>query len=137
MSKTDGEKGARTPRSMQVHSMHVRAVAGPWDIKMPPVRKKMVGGHLVPSLTGRATSFFSQKHRRVTVEIMEPPEGTSLSATGAWDPQNGILHDKDQVLVRFFRSKKKKSGGIHDDGHHHESDDEDGKGCVVRKIISS
>ena len=98
----------------------------------------MVGGHLVPSLTGRATSFFNQKHRRVTVEILEPPEGTSLSATRAWDPQNGILHDKDQVFVRFFRSsKKKKSGGSHDDEHHHDSDDEDGKGCVVREIFSS
>ena len=95
----------------------IRAALGPWDIKMPPVRKHMVAGHLVPAL-GSTRRFFSQKHRRVALEILSP--GGAAMVTHAWNPDNETLQEKDQAVVRFFRYSKKKNGD------HHETDDEDG-----------
>lgn len=40
-----------------------------WDVKMPPAKKTMVGGRLVPTMGGTVGSMLLQKKRRISVEI--------------------------------------------------------------------
>jgi len=113
---------------------HVRAMFGPMDIKMPPIKMHMLSGHMVPSL-GSTMRFLKQKHRLVALEIIEPFDDGANQLTVAWDPENEMLHDKDQVVLRFFRKRKQKQFfmkkqkkmfglGGHDDQS--EDDDDDG-----------
>ena len=93
--------------------MHVRATTGPLDIKMPPIKKHMVAGHLVPML-GTTTRLFNQQHRRVALEILVPSDekGAGLPVTRTWDPESDTLNDKDEVRLRFFRQTRKIDSGV-------------------------
>ena len=43
-----------------------------WDVKMPPLKKHMVSGHMVPTMRGAARMFI-QKNRRLCIEVHGPP----------------------------------------------------------------
>jgi hypothetical protein len=115
---------------------HSRAVIGPLDIKSPPVKKHMVQGHLLPSLKGAATSFFTTRRRRITIEIQSPSSTltTAAAATATTtltsppalidvDLENERLADQDRVVLRIFRRATKRSGGGGDiDGNDSSSD---------------
>jgi hypothetical protein len=95
---------------------HPRCVLGPFDVKMPPVKRHMVSGHLVPTLR---TALFPKK-RRVSIEIHAPSAATKSTTTTAlpelqpWDPDTGVLNEQDLILVRVFRLSKDR-GGSHDE----------------------
>jgi hypothetical protein len=89
--------------------LHPRCVLGPFDVRMPPVKRHMVSGHLVPTLR---TAFFPKK-RRVSVEI-HTPSATALPELQPWDPDTGELNEQDLILVRVFRLSKDR-GGSHDE----------------------
>lgn len=123
------ETGAASNLTSSGRQRHVRAAIGPWDIKMPPIRKHMLGGHLVPTL-GTTTRLFNQKRRRVALEILEPlddKKGYQLP-TYAWNPDNETLQDHDQIVLRFFRRVRKKMGG--------DSDDDDGT-YEIFKVVAT
>ena len=102
-----------------------------WDVRMPPIKKHMVSGHLVPTVRG-AARLFIQKHRRVSIEVHGPPvysmdsnHSTISSSTpmksgkmqeflkGGSPKQDDIpLQDKDVVFVRIL-----KLSNDHDDSH--------------------
>lgn len=49
-----------------------------WDVRMPPVKKHMVQGYLVPTLKGAVSRVFS-KQRRISIEVYRPSEITHAS----------------------------------------------------------
>lgn len=110
-----------------------------WDVKMPPVKKHMVSGRLVPTMRGAAR--FIQRNRRVTIEVHGPPVYANdtqsvLSAmtpmgmgrmqtllTGGSPQTDLALQDRDVVRVRILKASSE-----HDDAHspsHHGENDED------------
>ena len=137
MTKKESNSSSLSP-SQARQSQHARAAIGPWDIKMPPVKKHMVAGHLVPAL-GTTTRLFNQKHRRVAIEILEPQQlwdeqqqqqqhhlkDALPMMTRTWDPDTDTLNDKDEVVLRFFRKVKPKAGSKVD--VEAVADDEDGE----------
>lgn len=48
-----------------------------WDIKMPPVKKHIVGGRMVPTVKAAMGGFLLSKNRRISLEIRGPLEGTT------------------------------------------------------------
>lgn len=103
-----------------------------WDVKMPPVKKHVVSGHMVPTVRG-AARLFIQKRRRVSIEIHGPPvystEDANRSTISAATPvrsgkmqeflQGGSppqedppLQDKDVVFFRIL-----KLSHDHEDSH--------------------
>ena len=106
-----------------------------WDVKMPPKRKHMVSGHLVPTVRGAAR--FLQRHRRVSIEVHGPPvyANDAMSVLSAMTPvkagrmqeflQGGspeadvVLQDKDVVRVRILKPSTEQ------DDSHSPHDDED------------
>jgi hypothetical protein len=97
-------------------------VSEQWDIRMPPVKKHMMGGHMVPTMRS-TVAFWSQKHRRVSMEIRGPPddaEGNVKPSAAGLKRKN--LEDNEFVVVRIL--KESKGQGDHD------SDDDDDQSVV-------
>jgi hypothetical protein len=42
-----------------------------WDVKMPPVKKHMLGGRLVPTVKSAMSRILTKK-RRITIEVYQP-----------------------------------------------------------------
>jgi hypothetical protein len=112
--------------------MFVRTVLT-WDVKMPPTRKHMVGGHLVPTVKGKVR-FMSQKTRRISIEIHGPsqshldtPNESSVKHTMMQGLLRGetpessldkdLLHKNEAVFFRILKEAKgsRRHGHGHDD----------------------
>lgn len=103
-----------------------------WEVKLPPKKKQMIGGKLVPTVRG--AFGFATKKRRLVMEIIGPkslPETTppSLRGMSRSDKRevNGdlseLLDDEaDRVVVRIL--KPRKYWGLSRDSD--DSGDEDG-----------
>lgn len=110
--------------------MIVRSRLGPFEIKYPPVKKRMVAGHLVPSLRS-AGRFLMAKKRRISVEILCPANAENgLATVEDWNPEDGKLDDHDRVVVRVFRAARRGEEDDSDDGR-------DGKYHGLRKAFLS
>jgi hypothetical protein len=91
-----------------------------WDVKMPPMKKHMVSGHLVPTMRGAAR--FIQRQRRISIEVHGPPvfasdaqsvissmtplrSGRMQEFLRGGSPQSAdlVLQDKDVVRVRLLK----------------------------------
>ena len=103
------------------NTLIVRSRLGPFEIKYPPVKKRMVAGHLVPSLRA-AGRFLMAKQRRISIEILSPaqPEnGLLQEEVEDWNPvDNGTLEDQDRVVVRIFRAARRGEESDDDDEQH-------------------
>jgi hypothetical protein len=103
-----------------------------WDVKMPPTKKHMVGGYLVPNLRGKV-QFMSQKTRRISIEIHGPPQshlgtphespisqtmqGLLLGEKFDSDLEKESLNGNEAVVFRVLKEAKgsHRNGHIHDD----------------------
>jgi hypothetical protein len=138
---TDKPPSITIPAAEQGHSlsgMFVRSMLT-WDVKMPPKKKHMVGGYLVPTVRSKV-QFMARKHRRISIEIHGPPsqsqhlmvdthpsesssvkhntmmQGLLQGETAASAGMEKVLHDNEAV---FFRVLKEAKGSRHrgHDGH--------------------
>jgi hypothetical protein len=95
-----------------------------WDVKMPPKKKHMVGGHLVPNLIGKV-QFMAQRTRRISIEIHGPAQ-SQLETTNDDCPikqqtmmqgllrgerpdshmEKEFLNDKEAVFFRVLKEEK-------------------------------
>jgi hypothetical protein len=109
--------GAVDTSGMLVRSMRT------WEVKMPPIKKHMVGGHLIPTVRG-AVQFLAQRSRRVSIEIHGPPlthTDTSVSLspmkqtmmqrlllgeTPGSDLEKEVLYDGDAVYFKILKETK-------------------------------
>lgn len=81
-----------------------------WDVKMPPAKKTMVGGRLVPTMGGTVGSIMLQKKRRISVEIHvadgEAYQGLSNNLSPGSSPgsnpqvMQGLLRGESMVEIR-------------------------------------
>ena len=63
-----------------------------WDVRMPPVKKHMVQGYLLPTLKGAVSRVFSNQ-RRISVEVYRPSEITPANInTDASTVQTQLFH---------------------------------------------
>jgi hypothetical protein len=104
-----------------------------WDVKMPPTKKHMVAGHLVPTVKGKV-QFMSQKPRRISIEIHGPPQshldtpnespikhtkmqGLLRGETPVSGMETEFLHDNEAVFFRVLKEAKgsRRHGHGHDD----------------------
>lgn len=88
--------------------MLIRGVFGSFDVKMPPIRKRMIKGIMVPTI-GSTTRYFNQRNRRVSIEVVQSMENgvvVGAAAKETFSPEANVLQDNDRVIVRFFRSAK-------------------------------
>jgi hypothetical protein len=118
--------------------MLVRTSIGPFDVRSPPIKKHKIAGHLVPTFR-TATRFVNVKRRRIMIEILSPAaaEASVAAATATtsptqarpWDPENEVLNDHDNVVLRIFRLTRKKQGGVNaaTDNTDHHDDHDDGR----------
>jgi hypothetical protein len=124
----------KPPIQVEGHSlsgMFVRSVRT-WDVKMPPTKKHMVGGHLVPTVRGKV-QFMAQKPRRISIEIHGPPQsyldtpnespikrtmmqGLLEGETPVSGIEKELLHDNEAVFFRVLKEAK----GSHRHGHGHD-----------------
>lgn len=102
--------------------MHVRSMRT-WDTKMPPTKKHIVGGHLVPTVRG-TVRFLAQKPRRVSIEVHGPPQPVArLETTDSpikqsvmnrllqgkmpeTDLEKESLQDNESVYLRVLKESK-------------------------------
>lgn len=109
-----------------------------WDVKMPPAKKTMVGGRLVPTVGGTVgVSKLLQKKRRISLEI-HVDEGEylkGLNESRSPDPQvmqgllrgesvvkmrdHEVLHVGENVIVRLLKP------GTDNEAHDEHSDEGD------------
>jgi len=84
-----------------------------WDVKMPPAKKTMVHGVLVPTMGGTLGSKLIQRKRRIVIEIhsddfdLDAPCESLLrgdSFQGTHD--NDVLGVEDKVIVRILKPSK-------------------------------
>jgi hypothetical protein len=89
-----------------------------WDVKMPPTKKHMVGGYLVPNLRGKV-QFMSQKTRRISIEspISQTMQGLLLGEKFDSDLEKESLNGNEAVVFRVLKEAKgsHRNGHIHDD----------------------
>jgi hypothetical protein len=106
-----------------------------WDVKMPPKKKHMVGGYLVPTVRSKV-QFMAQKNRRISMEIHGPSEshldtpsesfvkhtmmqGLLQGETAVPGMEKELLHDNEAVFFRVLKEAK----GSRRRGHGHGHDD--------------
>jgi hypothetical protein len=110
-----------------------------WDVKMPPTKKHMVGGHLVPTVRGKV-QFMSQKTRRISIEIhgshLDKPDESSVKQTTMQGLFQSETHDSaiDKEFLQdneavFFRVLKEAKGSRH---HSHGHDDSSSTGSSAQ-----
>ena len=106
-----------TPRSHSPPSTSKVRATRVWDVKMPPAKKTMVGGRLIPTMGGTVGSMLLQKKRRISVEI-HVKDGEAYQDLSS-DPQvmqgllrgesvgemrnNDELHAGENVVVRLLK----------------------------------
>ena len=89
-------------------TMNLRS-ARSWHVRIPPIKKHMVGGHLVPTVRN-ALGFFAQPKRLIRVEVRS-------GSTADKDNDDDTLHDDDAILFRILRKIK---GSSEDDDEEEE-----------------
>ena len=111
-------------------------VIGSWNMKMSPVKKKMMNGHLIPTAKG-LTSFFNSRVRHVVIEIHSPggKESRQHPMTPSVDPSASLvddkekLEDRDHIVVRVLKrvddNEDDESSVMLDDLIDHQIDDEE------------
>jgi len=67
--RQSGRQGGGDDKEEEPDTVHV---IGSWDMRMSPVKKRMINGHMVPTVKG-LSSFFNKKPRRVVLEVHSPP----------------------------------------------------------------
>lgn len=101
-----------------------------WDVRMPPVKKHMVHGYLVPTMKGAVSRVFS-KPRRISVEVYRP-SGKNLNSLNAdastvqtqlfnqllkgistndINDQEQKLQDDDMCVLRVLKPKPTRANG--------------------------
>ena len=100
-----------------------------WTVKLPPVKKHMVQGHLVPT-TGRLR-IFSKKTRRLALELHGPAlhetpvrqghlqallEGSATTTDDLTD-----LKDKQSIVLRVLKKGRDADGDDDDDASDHQT----------------
>jgi hypothetical protein len=77
-----------------------------WSVKMPPIKKHVVSGHLVPAMGitigGR---LFLQRERKICIEIHGPPSSSSSSAAAT------IMTEQDESRISPLRKQDYATGG--------------------------
>jgi hypothetical protein len=113
-----------------------------WEVKMPPTKKHMVGGHLVPTVRGKV-QFLAQRPRRISVEIHGPPQShldtpnespikhTMMQEllrgeTPASDMEKEFLNDNEAVFFRILKEAKGSHRHGHGSGHDDSNDSSSG-----------
>jgi hypothetical protein len=90
-----------------------------WDVRMPPAKKTMVHGVLMPTVTG---TFGTQKKRRIAIEVhsddMSLFDSPSSSLLEPQVEENDSLHEGEKVVVRFLKPR----GDVHLDESSEEGD---------------
>jgi hypothetical protein len=89
-----------------VSTMNLRS-ARAWNVRMPPVKKHMVAGHLVPNVR-QAIGIFQQKRRHIRIEVRGP-----VSSSSSPDHVDELTTN-DVVLLRVFRNNSQN----HDNNDH-------------------
>ena len=90
----------------------VKSRIGPFEVKIPPVKKHMVAGHLVPTLQ-TAARFLIARKRRICIEVLGPAArdgGLDEAEPPATSPELVDLGDQDHVKLRVFRLSRKDRG---------------------------
>ena len=116
-----------------------------WDAKLPPVKKHMVQGYLVPTVQGNLGMMnkLVSKRRRVTLEVYQSKADAATAAAEA-DDNNGEEHksemfhsllkgisvgnleedqqfdlaDSDEVILRILKAKRKGKADAGDSSDH-------------------
>ena len=71
-------KHSKNHAEMSLKSMRL------WDVKMPPVKKHMLQGYLVPTMTGSSImSRLASKRRRLTLEVYQTKEAAASASAAA------------------------------------------------------
>lgn len=85
-----------------------------WDVKMSPIKKSMVGGHLLPTMQG-GLNFLLKKKRKVSLEIRQTTEAEADVSAGVKDSKDslklGDLADGEAVYMRVFKRRRARAGG--------------------------
>ena len=118
-----------------------------WDVKMPPAKKTMVHGMLVPTVTG--AFGLNAKKRRIAIEIHsnDSLDASMISPNLLLDPhhEHDSLHSGDKVIVRILKPSSK--GDAAPDESSEEDDhqtvstlgfhatDEESAGCWVTRYV--
>ena len=122
-----------TPRThYNLHSMRY------WDVKMPPIKRHMVQGYLVPTVKSTVSKFLT-KRRRITMEVYrsDPRDGPSpavraqmfhqllrgISSSGVLEDET--LDDDDIVVFRILKPNRSKKGEGTDEQGKDQDDDGD------------
>lgn len=91
-----------------------------WDVKMPPAKKTMVHGVLMPTMGGTFGSVLIQKRRRIAIEIhsddtLEEAPSASLLRGDSLEHvhENDVLQPGEKVVVRILKPASK--GGSTDE----------------------
>jgi hypothetical protein len=75
---TKSQAAAAVGPHYTLYSMHF------WDVRMPPVKKHMVHGYLVPTMRGAiSVSRVFSKRRRISVEVYRPTSETTHTSNDA------------------------------------------------------
>ena len=108
-----------------------------WDVRMPPVKKHMVGGRLLPTIKGTISpSRFTSKKRRITIEVYSEVQNNAkrrspkagfqellrgISSSDFENPDNNSydadieLTATDLVAFRVLKPKRKRKQPKHND----------------------
>jgi len=88
-----------------------------WDVRMPPVKKHVKAGHLLPTVKGAA--FFLSKHRKIAIEIHGmasdastfPVQSSTMNKflqgeLPAIMDDRQVLRDEESVMLRILKEAK-------------------------------
>jgi len=114
---------SRGALSTSATGMTVRSMRQ-WDVRMGPIKKHVVAGRLMPTVTGTMSKLLLQKKRRITLEVHRPETATKTSDTprksilDVWKKPGAsndvdlsltdatYLGDTDEVIIRIFKRVK-------------------------------
>jgi len=120
------KKTAKVHVPVDSYAMENARVTRVWDCKMPPAKKTMVHGVLMPTMGGTFGSVLIQKKRRFAIEIHSSdddlgapssPEGPPTLLRG--DSLEGVdgeevLGGNERVIVRILKPASAKDGSDND-----------------------
>lgn len=124
-------------------SMIIEKAERAWEVKLPPTKKHMVAGKLMPTVRG--AFGFAKKKRRLVMEVLGPgDEGVGDEGVGdegvpqqraersheVGDLCKLLEHEEDRVVVRIL--KPRKHWGLSRDSDDSDDDDEPGMSDEVR-----
>ena len=109
--------------NMMMATESLKAMIREWNVKIPPAKKHMVAGQLVPTVRGVAGAVLPPtRHRTLAIEIHGPPDDMRVDERNENDEggTNNVLEDHDIVVLHIYMTAE--TSDVNDD------DDDDGGG---------